>query len=285
MEHVRSEIKHNFLKKLVFRLDYDGILESDAEDCVSRLRNMLHDLGFINFGSRIENQVDLQVKMDLNIPNQNEFSISNTNKSLVYVFAKEGNKEILEISKTFCTFTVDIENVCQTFGRYMDLLTTVINEIKNTSPYFRANRIGLRKINICFLHDLRTLSAYFTNAAFNFDDLVSRFSDFECTASNSVTILLKDGFQINYVRNIQQGMMQQEDGNQSSIYQVVLDIDVYNENNREILAMLSDTGRIKEMLTNQNTIEFETFYLSLTDEFIEKLKQDEFNDSVIKGVV
>ena len=84
MNQARLDIKHNFLKQLLFRLDYDGILEQDVEACVLKLRDKLHSIGFVNFGNRVENQVDLQVKMDLNIPNQNEFSISNTNKSLIF---------------------------------------------------------------------------------------------------------------------------------------------------------------------------------------------------------
>ena len=38
MNRLRSEIKHNFLKQIIFRLDYEGIMDSDIEKCIVSLR-------------------------------------------------------------------------------------------------------------------------------------------------------------------------------------------------------------------------------------------------------
>lgn len=283
MKNLRSEIKHNFLKNIIFRLDYEGIMEADIEKCVLDLRQNFINAGFITMGNRTENQVDVQLKMDLNLPNENSFSISNSNKSLVYIFSSDNN-EILELSKSFFTLTVNIDKIYESFDRYIALLAETVVTLRNSSPYFKALRIGLRKINICFLKDLKNLSGYFSNAAFNIDAVIEQFSDFKCTASNMVTILSQDGYQINYVRNLQEGVMQQEDGNQQPVYQVVLDIDVFKENNREILPLLTDIESIKNILTNQNTIEFEVFIKSLCNQFVELLKKETFEDSNIEGI-
>ena len=42
---------------------------------------------------------------------------------------------------------------------------------------------------------------------------------------------------------------------------------------------------IKDTLETQNTIEFGVFIKSLSDELIETLKQDTFQDTAIKGVI
>lgn len=284
MNNLRADIKHNFLKQIIFRLDYEGVLEADVEKCVLALRQKFFDAGFINMGNRTENQFDLQLKMDLNIPNENQFSISNTNKSLVYHFSSD-NKEILEISKSFFTLTVDIEKKYGTFDKYVTLLAESIEVIRTISPYFRVLRIGLRKINICFLDDIANLSTYFTRAAFNINDVVEQFSDYGCAASNMVTILSKNNYQINYVRNIQEGVMQQEDGSQNATYQVVIDVDVFKEGNKEILSMLSGKQTIENTLKMQNTIEFEVFIKSLSNELVESLKQDVFQNDTIRGAI
>lgn len=284
MNNLRSDIKHNFLKQIIFRLDYEGILEADVEKCVLVLRQKFFDAGFINMENRTENQFDLQLKMDLNIPNENQFSINNTNKSLVYNFSSN-NKEILEISKSFFTLTIDIEKIYETFDKYVTLLAESIEVIRSISPYFRVMRIGLRKINICFLDDLTNLSTYFTRAAFNINDVVEQFSDYGCSAANMVTILSKNDYQINYVRNIQEGVMQQEDGSQKITYQIVIDVDVFKEGNKEILPMLSGKQTIENTLKMQNTIEFEVFIKSLSDELVESLKQDVFQNDTIRGVI
>lgn len=284
MDNLRVDIKHNFLKQIIFRLDYEGVLEADVEKCVLALRQKFFDAGFINMGNRTENQFDLQLKMDLNIPNENQVSISNTNKSLVYNFSSD-NKEILEISKSFFSLTVDIEKIYGTFDKYVTLLAESIEIIRTISPYFRVLRIGLRKINICFLDDIANLSTYFTRAAFNINDVVEQFSDYGCAASNMVTILSKNDYQINYVRNIQEGVMQQEDGSQNTTYQIVIDVDVFKEGNKEILSMLSCKQTIENTLKMQNTIEFEVFIKSLSNELVESLKQDVFQNDAIRGVI
>ena len=79
--------------------------------------------------------------------------------------------------------------------------------------------------------------------------------------------------------------MQQDDGTQKTMYQVVVDIDVFKEGNREILSLLCDEQMIKDTLETQNTIEFGVFIKSLSDELIETLKQDTFQDTAIKGVI
>ena len=49
--------------------------------------------------------------------------------------------------------------------------------------------------------------------------------------------------------------------------------------------MLSDEQIIKNTLQIQNTIEFEIFIKSLSDKLIQALKQEVFQDDVIRGVV
>ena len=284
MNKLRADIKHNFLKQIVFRMDYEGMLEADVEKCVMSLRKKFMDAGFTDMSDRAENQFDLQQKIDLNIPRENQFSINSINKNIVYTFSSN-NKEVLEISRSFFTLTVDIEKRYETFDKYVALLAESINAIKSISPYFRILRIGLRKINICFLNNIESLSKYFTKAAFNISDILEQFSEYGVLASNMVTILSKNNYQINYIRNIQEGVMQQEDGSQNTAYQIVIDVDVFKEGNREILSILSDEKAIENNLKIQNTIEFEVFIKSLSNEFIESLKEDIFKNDEIRGVI
>ena len=115
--------------------------------------------------------------------------------------------------------------------------------------------------------------------------MIEQFSEYGCSASNIVTILSRDGYRVNYVRNIQEGVMQQEDGTQNTTYQIALDVDVYKESNKEIVSTLKEKSLIKQELERQNSIEFEVFIKSLSDKLIALLKQDTFDDSVINGVI
>lgn len=283
MKTLRSEIKHNFLKQIMFRLDYEGTMEADISEGVLALRQDFFDAGFVNMNERTENQVDVQLKMNLNIPDENSFSVNNTNKNLVYSFSSPNN-EMLELSKNFFTLTINIDKIYESFDKYIELLAKTIDKVRSTSPYFRALRMGLRKINICYLDNLDDLAVYFTKGAFNIDDIVLQFTDCKCIASNMVTILMKEGYRVNYIRNLQEGVRQLEDGKERTAYQVVLDVDVYKEGHQEIAPSLSNKEDIRDMLTKQNTIEFEIFIKSLKKEFIEELKKDTFADERIRGV-
>ena len=284
MDQLRSEIKHNFLKKIIFRLDYEGLMDTDIEKCIVLLREKIFASGFVHMENRIENQIDFQMKVDLNIPDENQFSVSNTNKNMIYSFSSDKG-ELLEISKSVLSLIVDIDMTYETFDKYMELLAESIDKIKQCSLYFRTVRIGLRKINICLLENLAELSTYFTRAAFNINDIVEIYNDYECVASNMSTILSKNNYQINYVRNIQEGVMQQEDGSQKTMYQIVLDIDVNKEGNKEISSMLCNRERIVETLNMQNKIAFEVFAKSLSGKSIEALKQEKFSERTIIGVI
>ena len=142
-----------------------------------------------------------------------------------------------------------------------------------------------RKIDICLLDELESLSEYFSRATFNIEDVVKQFVDYGCAASNIVTVLSKNGYQINYVRNIQEGVMQLNDGNQKTVYQAVIDADVFKEGNKEILPLISDRQKVKDTLEMQNSIEFEVFIKSLSENFIDALKQETFCDDTIRGVI
>ena len=111
MELLRNQIKHHFLNQIVFRLDYEGLLEKDVEECVFNLRQKFYGAGFTHMNRRAENQVDIQVKIDLNVSSDNEYMVSNTNEGWVYIFSSDSN-EVIELSKNFFTLTIEgIRNI------------------------------------------------------------------------------------------------------------------------------------------------------------------------------
>ncbi len=283
MESLRNRIKHHFLKQIIFRLDFEGLLEKDVEECVFELRQKFYGAGFTHMNRRTENQADIQIKIDLNVSSENEYSVNSVNEGVVYNFSSDVNEEI-ELSKNFFTLTIDADKEYKTFDKYISLLSDSIEIIKSSSPYFRALRMGLRKINICFLKELDLTSSFFSKAAFNVEELRHQFSDFDCTGSNMVTLFVNDGYCINYVRNIQKGAMQQEDGTQDTVYQIALDIDVYRESDKELKPVLSENKSIETTLKEQNKVEFEMFIKSLTNAMIEKMTEDDFECTEILGV-
>lgn len=282
MKDIRLGLKHNFLKEVVFRMDFDGVMEPDVQNFAANWRDKMVSEGYTTFRTRTEDSYDLEVKANLNIPDENKFSVNRINRSTVYRFSSE-NKEVIELSKSFFTFTVSIDKKYESFDKYHSLLSELIVAIQDISPYFKVLRIGLRKINLCYLYELASLSNYFKKGTFNLDELIEQFGDCKCIAGNMNVLLLKNNYQINYIRNIQEGVMQTEDG-EKSIYQIALDVDVFSENKSEMMNALNDNTSSTKMLEEMNITEFEVYINSLKAEFIEKMSETEFNDPAILGV-
>lgn len=283
----RSEIKHNFLKQIIFRLDYKGIMDTDVNSCVSSLREKLVGNGFSDFSVRTENHIDFQVKMELNIPveDQNPFYIQNTSSDQVFSFKSEDEKNLFEISKSFMTLTICVDEKYDGFDPYLHLLVSIIDSIKNTSPFFKVIRIGLRKINLCFIENLNDISKYFKKGAFSINETMECMTGLTCKASNTTTILEQEPYQINYIRNIQAGIMQIDNGKDKVIYQLALDCDVFCDDIRKNMELLSEEKVIRDTLITQNTVAYNCYINSLTEEFIEKLTMPIFDDTEIKDVI
>ena len=125
MELLRNQIKHHFFFFFFFRLDYEGLLEKDVEECVFNLRQKFYGADFTHMNRRAENQVDIQVKIDLNVSSDNEYMVSNTNEGWVYIFSSDSN-EVIELSKNFFTLTIEVDKEYKTFDKYISLLAESI---------------------------------------------------------------------------------------------------------------------------------------------------------------
>jgi len=282
--NIRSQLKYSLVKQIIFRLDFDGIMESDAERIASDLRDTIYEAGYPEMDKRQENQIDVQIKMELNGSDNNNLAISNTNNSIVYVFKNE-EKEVIEINKSFLTFTINIAEKYTSFDKYMDLIAQIVYAIKSGSKYFKPSRVGLRKINICFLKDIKTISNYFSTGTFDIKELVEHFKGQDVVASNTLSLLINDPYKINYIRNVQKGIVQDEQGEQETVYQLVVDIDAFMDATTDIIAALTDVEGIKGAVRGINEAVFEMFIKSLTDDFVDRIKKVAFEDENLDGVI
>lgn len=284
MANLRTSIKHSFLKEIIFRIDFSGLLEKDIETCVMNLRNDYFDAGFDNMDKRIENLDDYYTKVQLGLRQEEEISYKKTDQGTVYVFSSNSKPERIEMGIDFLTLTIDTDGENKLFKTYLGILTKTLEQVKNISSYARILRIGLDKYNVCFLKSLSSFPQYFTKAAFNMEEFGNQFDGYHYNVSNLVTILERDGFEINYVRNIQKGVIQQDNGEQQTVYQALLNINVFSDDIQMISNLLLNKDKIEEMILKINSIAFELFEKSLSNSFIMKLKEETFRDTEIIGV-
>lgn len=140
----RLNLKNNFLKQLIFRLDYSGLLDMDVEKIISQLKNNLFKRGYTTLKENIEQNVSVDVNMFNGIDNKTE--VKNTT---VYEFSSKNNK-VFKISKNYIVFDIDISQNETTFEHYIDLIDCVIKELQKET-FIKFHRIGLRKKKYMFV--------------------------------------------------------------------------------------------------------------------------------------
>lgn len=278
----RNELKHNFLKRIFFRVDYIGILDDDIQKIVTTLRNNIFNNGFTGFQQTYENQMNLEFNIDLS--SQDVDAKRNDLECLNFYtfFNKEG--ESISLTKNYFFLNVNVNDESHTFDKYVDILGEIIDCYNKISNYSKPVQIGIQKTNVCYFRDLSKLNNYFSNIAFNHEEIMRIYKEYNCSHNTLLTELTKDFYNINYNRYVQEGQMTGTNGDSFVSYQVVLDCIVHCDNVNEIQKALSDRNSCANFVKKLNDIEFNLYINSLTDKFIELLKGDTFYNNEIEGV-
>lgn len=278
----RNELKHNFLKRIFFRVDYIGILDDDIQKIVTTLRNNIFKNGFTSFQQTYENQMNLEFNIDLS--SQDVDAKRNDLERLnFYTFFNEKGESI-SLTKNYFFLNVDVNDESHTFDKYVDILGEIIDCYNKISNYSKPVQIGIQKINVCYFRDLSKLNNYFSNIAFNHEEIMRIYKEYNCSHNTLLTELTKDFYIINYNRYVQEGQMTGTNGDSFVSYQVVLDCIVHCDNVNEIQKALSDRISCANFVKKLNDIEFNLYINSLADKFIELLKGDTFYNNEIEGV-
>lgn len=248
---IRQDLKNNFLKSLVFRIYFSGMMDADVEKFIQEIRSELLGRDYLTLKEEYEDIENLKL----------------------YVFSSEKGKE-LKISKSYILFEIDIEQNETLFSKYVPLISFIINELKKRE-YLQFDRIGLKKVNACILLNKYKLSDYFNNnvlCRFNNDSPVTQVAD-------EFTI---DQYNVKYNRRFQEGFFSYNKKRKTG-YQIILDIEAYLEEFSVDEIIRSNNS--KDILTKLNDAIFEIYISSLTDGFIQNLTKEDFIDENMLGVL
>lgn len=281
----RQDLKNNFLKKVIIRIDYTGILDLDLEETVKELKDILFNAGFKVFQQGYINEVNFEIRDPEKIETQLSIPINELKKNKNYIFINNDLHQSIQITKFFAFIDVNFGKYIN-FENYAKVFSQLVRVIKEKNKFIRILRIGLRKINNCILFDISKLGQYFNEKYFSNVpyDLVYKESNINLTNSQKLdTFTIKD-MNVNLVRYIVQGMLQKE-SRQETGYQVVLDIDVYLRDETCFENILDSQENLYDKLVSMNTLLFFLYLQMLKENFIQNLKSTDFNDKDILGVV
>lgn len=262
----REDIKFNFLKKIIIRIDFDGIEQLELEKAIEQISLILKDEGYTSRRTELCSGFELGIN-DPVLRGDELPTVQHVNAKKIYVFGKSDCDIKVKISTSFTLIDINKTKYVDCL-KHIGLLLRVVNSVKKESGYFRVKRIGLRKINNCIFRDIEKLNDYFKKEYFP----LIRYQN--CTDIKTMelsdTFSVDDRYNINFKRSIVQG-----EYNNQKAYQVVLDSDIY---------LYSEEIISEQEFEIINDYLYSLYINCLTCDFINKLMGEGVDNKEIIGV-
>lgn len=265
----RKSFKYNFLKQIIIRLDFQGVLHAEMENILLEVKPYLKEKKFNRYEQKVSNEININI-------NNGIFNIdesSNESRNIViHSFVNENRGYSVDMSINFLCLRVD-STVYIPFEEYSQIFMDIANIYKTKIDFFTVKRFGLRKINFCFISDINKISKYFSKRYFDYYDF---FKNSVITASEKKENFVVDNCKINLLCDIEKGQLADE-----QTYKVTLDSDIYMDQSHNIEETIFD----KNVMTDLNDKLFAIYTDTLTEEFVEMLSnEDTIWTNEIKGV-
>ena len=266
----RKELKSSFLRQTIIRIDYDYMFDDYINEVMKNMDEYLGEKGYFienKFISEFGLKVDFdKINSDLNASILDNIDVESDKREKYSSFINNDKQIKIDITKEYSAITIDYKEHIY-FEELNEIFDKIVEELKKVRANLQIRRIGLRKNNVYMMKDLSNIESFFEKNIFNFasDNLES----YKFFGKNSVDFFSYKGYKVNQTANITQGYIQSSE-NDELVYQLILDIDVYN-----------DILTSEVMLEDMNDRLFEIYKNSLKEEFLNKLLSKNFKDGRI----
>lgn len=164
----RKELKSNFLRQMIIRVDYDYLFDEDIENIVKKRYKELIESGYkMNSKTLAEYNINVNIN-NITEEENNSVSMKNNNKEEYSSFKKENI--VIDITRNFATITAEYKKF-ESFEAIVSDFSKIIEEIRNVREGLEIKRIGIRKINSYLFKDINRINDYFEPTLFSFNDL------------------------------------------------------------------------------------------------------------------
>ena len=246
----RNDLKRNFLKEIIMRLDFQGVFTTEMENVLVTVKPYLKEKSFTRYEQRITNQI------------VTEGNIPEVKSQVVHVFTAESSGFMLELSTSYILLTVSTQSYAS-FEGYASIFCHIADIYRTKIDFFTTKRFGLRKINFCFVKDKTKITKYFSESYYNCEEPISEFTTKESTRSDK----LFDGkHNINMNYAVEEGTLGEE-----IVYKITLDSDIYLSAQNDIEQVVFEETALKDI----NEKLFRIYLNVITDDLIEILIRDQ----------
>lgn len=265
----RKDLRYNFLKNIILRLDFQGVFDSEMDCVMRKVKTLAKESGFLKYEEKTASQIGITIGDSELLQNCNN-TLNRSNKR-TYCFINETRGYRLDISSGYICMNVNSAHYIP-FDEYSKIFESLITIFRANIDFFTPKRLGLRKVNECLIPNKNVIYECFNRDCFcYYDD-----SNADTIMSNHTDVFNIEPYRINLISRLDQGKNIEGD----TLYRTQLDIDVYLDAEEDIARVLNDE-KIQEM----NQLTFDIYIHSLNKNFIEALKSEkDFSFNNIIGV-
>lgn len=262
----RGDLKQNIMQKIIFRFDYQGIV--DMDNIISLFVNKFKG-SFQDYSTTTFNFLDTEL-LNVNEVSENlGLPVSEILKQKIHRFTENsfGSDAVtFDIGNYNTILTIDCKKY-KNIDEYREFITKYISFLIATNEYLNIKRVGIRKIGSKFYRDIKNIHNDFEKEYFNFDysnydyhNYRNRFEDTFLT-TNPFTL-------INSFKTLQSGYFFDDDTKEEyEAFQVVLDFEGFL--NDEIIEKINFKKNFPEILREINDVHlFNHFKISVTEKFL-----------------
>lgn len=261
----RSNMRENMLKKVLIRVDYNGVTDIDKWILKLKKDNSLSS----HFKSY--NQ-ELQSRTSFDLSNLGDFEVSNSYpssriKEPLHKFYEGNFKDredavLMEVSGYFLVFTITCKNYIN-LDIYIEFLSEYFEKFLKFDKYIDIKRIGIRKVGGDEFDSIEGVGKTFEKIIFGLNikgipkkkfelEYVDRFFDEE------------QNIKVNFSRRCRTINVK----GKGSIYQALIDLDGYVDSSVMTHADFDNPNCFKQLITNINNYLFELYKISVTEQFL-----------------
>lgn len=267
----RENLKNNFLKQAIIRLDYDMLFEKDMERFIESIYPDLIKEKYKMNKNTLSN-INVNFNLDINDTNNinnisNEYS-ANTEEYTAFQNS-EGNV-FISIEKEALIMT-NIYSKFEQFEELSKIFNTMIENLKDIREGFSFNRIGIRKTNVLAIKNISKINNYLEESTFCFTQKLNDNKKTDFIIKDSMESFIVDSYKVNKGTNVAKGTMTDENKEESNVYQIILDIDIYNDQ------IIENNIKLEQM----NNRLFEVYKDCLKIEFLNNMQKDNYIDEEI----
>ncbi len=265
-KYSRRTQRSNFLKKVIIRIDYSGLVSADS--FVNDIKEWLLSGYFDSLSRRYIGQAKLNLSDIGSIAKTLMIPVQGLKNEPLYVFSGTPYRRTKDtVSMEISAYYTGIDITCceyQTIQPYQELLNEFVTRFYEKERTLSINRLGIRKAGGVLFDDYSALARVFEPGLFLGampDEKMSLINReyLDCFFNEEHTM------KVNYKRGVSSVL----DSKRNNKIQAALDIDVYIDNEIIQSAGLNMKKDFMILFEKLNDYQFDLYRNSVTEEYLE----------------